>query len=230
MYQYGSGVKKNINEAVKWYTKSSDMGHPTAQLSLGNLYLLGEGVEKNIAKGLELINKAAEQNYPDALNRLGVLYYRGENVSIDFRKALDYTKKAVEYDNDNITAIENLAYYYENGVGTDKDYKIAKDYYLKAIKTDSTHTDNYISIGIMHLIGGYGLPQSDAEFIRYCELAEKAGNLTAKQTLGNYYTNKGSKVYKEGNYYLARYYFNLAVSKGNTTAENNIRIMNAKGQ
>lgn len=229
MYQYGFGVKADADEAIIWYTKSSNLGHPTAQLSLGNLYLLGESVEKNISKGLELINKAADQNYPAALNRLGVLYYRGEIVSIDFRKALEYTKKAVEYDNDNVTAVENLAYYYENGVGTEKNYSVAKEYYLRAVNNDSTRTENFIKVGLLYLAGGFGLTKSDSEFIRYCELAEKAGNLVARQILGKYYLDKGYKAYNEQNYSLARSYFNLAITKDNTTAQNNLRFMNEKG-
>lgn len=232
MYRYGSGTRVDLKEAVKWYTKSADKGHPTAQLALGLMYLYGEGVEKDSVQGLDLINKAADQNYSGALSRLGYLYHRGEFVGIDFKKSLDYTRRAVEYDNDNITAIENLAYDYKEGVGTEKDYREAEKYYSRAIHQDSsTAGKNYLNIAFLHLEGGYGLTKSEEQFIYYCDLAEKAGNKEISELLGNFFNMKGVEAYsKERNYTAARRYFELAIGRGSKKALENLHVMNSNGR
>lgn len=229
MYQYGYGVGKDMNEAVKWYMKSADLGHPASQVSLGILYLNGDGVEKNVTKGLDLLNKAAEQNYSYALNYLGYLYDRGDVVYRDYKKANEYYRKAIEFDNDNYSAMENLARDYVLGLSVDKNYAVAKGYYLKAIKTDSTRSYDYVIIGELYFTGGYGLPQSDEEFVRYCELAQRSGSLT-EEGLGKKYNDIGVKAYNEGNYTRARYFFNLGARKNNVTAQRNIEYLDREGK
>ncbi len=232
MYQYGSGTDLNLNEAVKWYEKSAKKGHPTAQLALGNMYLEGiGGVNQDIVKGLSLINSAAKQNYSGALSKLGYLYYMGKHVATDHKLSFEYTKKAVDYDNDNITAIENLAFDCKEGAGVEKDFAEAKKYYLKAIKQDSTTAGkNYIKIAQLHLEGGNNLQKNESEFIRYCELSEQSGSAEAIEILAYYYNQKGVASHGAGNYNLARQYFEKAISKENSQAKNNLRIMNQNGQ
>ncbi len=205
------------------------MGHPEAQLSLGNLYLNGKGVEEDKEKGIELIHKAANQNYSSALSRLGYLYYMGEVVEEDYDKSFQFTKKAVEYDNDNVVAMENLGYDYKKGVGTEKDFVLAKEYYIKAIQTDSTRTENYIRIAELYEMGGFGLEKSDSLYIRYCQLAEDSGNQRGKRLLGDFYNSKGYDYFIQGNYSQAKRYFKLAKTKGNTVGEKNLEYMEMKG-
>ncbi|WP_044173644.1 serine/threonine-protein kinase [Flectobacillus major] len=227
MYFYGNGTDINFEEAAKWYKKSAEKGHPTAQLALGNMYLEGIGMPQDIIKGLELINSAAKQNYSSALSRLGYLYYMGKYVATDYERSFQYTKKAVDYDNDNITAIENLAFDYKEGTGVEKDYAEAKKYYLKAIKQDSsTAGKNYLRIALLYLKGGYKLKSSESEFIIFCELSEQHGNVDATKLLGIYYNENGVKYYNSSSYIMARDYFEKAIAKGNVQAKNNLRIMN----
>nr|WP_295931857.1 serine/threonine-protein kinase [uncultured Dyadobacter sp.] len=230
-YQYGSGTDVNLGEAVRWYKASSQKGHPAAQLALGNMYLTGTGVGKSIAEGMKLIYKAANQNYSPALSRLGYLFFMGDIVGKDDVKSFTNTKKAVEFDNDNIVAIENLAYDYRNGVGTAKSYKEAEACYLKAIKNDSTTAaKNYLNIAYLYEVGGFGVVGSEDQFVKYCDLAEKHGNTSAAQVLGVYYNQKGIKAHQEGLYVSARRYFGLAAAKGNTAAAGNVVYMNRRGE
>ena len=201
MYEYGQGVEMNIDEAFKWYKKSADRGHPTSLLRLGNMYLEGKGVEKNIVKGLELIKQAANQNYSSALSKLGYLYFVGEIVPMDKELSFNYTKKAVDYDNDNITAIENLAYNYKTGSGTGVDFRLAKQYYEKAIKLDENSAGrNYFRISLLYSEGGIGIKKSESEFLKYCKLSEEHNYSSAKEQLGIFYNKKGVEYYNNGNY------------------------------
>ena len=47
MYANGTGVAKDVAEAVTWFRKAAEQGHPPAQYLLGYYYALGEGLETN---------------------------------------------------------------------------------------------------------------------------------------------------------------------------------------
>lgn len=231
MYLYGSGTPVNLPEAVRWYRSSAQKGHPTAQLALGNMYLTGNGVGQSTTEGMKLINKAAAQNYSPALSRLGYLYFTGNIIAKDDLKSFANTRKAVDFDNDNIVAIENLAYDYKNGVGVAKSYKEAEKCYLKAIKNDSTSAGkNYLNIAALYEVGGFGIVGDEFQFVKFCDLAEKHGNTSVPEVLGVYYNQKGVKAHDDGLYASARKYFGLAVAKGNASAAGNIRHMNSLGE
>ena len=46
-YYSGQGVKKNFNEALKWFTKAAAQGFAKAQADLGSMYFIGKGVKQN---------------------------------------------------------------------------------------------------------------------------------------------------------------------------------------
>jgi TPR repeat protein len=230
MYRTGTGVPQSTADAVKWYEKSAAKGHPTAQLALGNMYLTGDGVARNINKGLELINKAADQDYSAALTYLGYFYFKGLYVPRDDNKSFGYTKRAVDFDNDNTTAIENMAYNYVTGTGTLPDFSLAKVYYLKAIDSESpNYANDWAHIAELYLKGGYNLEQSDERFLTLSQLAERLGSALAKQNLGNYYVKKAIASFKAKNYLKARSYFVKARDEGDNVGEAGIRYLNNHG-
>ncbi len=51
-YQTGSGVKKNLPEAVKWYHLGANRGDFQAALALADMYLAGEGTQQNEEKAI----------------------------------------------------------------------------------------------------------------------------------------------------------------------------------
>jgi TPR repeat protein len=74
MYQDGTGVPKNEQEAVKWFTKAAEQGDADGQVWLGAMYLGGRGVPKNEQEAVKWLTKAAEQGNADAreaLQRMG---------------------------------------------------------------------------------------------------------------------------------------------------------------
>ena len=44
MYLRGDGVKKQPDEAVKWFRMAAEQGNPHAQYELGLCYALGDGI------------------------------------------------------------------------------------------------------------------------------------------------------------------------------------------
>ncbi|KEA64826.1 hypothetical protein ADIMK_1279 [Marinobacterium lacunae] len=74
MYEFGQGVKRDIDAAFSWYQKSADQGNVTAWHNLGRCYNFGTGVEQNYATAEQWYRKAAEQGHQDAMFFLGTLY------------------------------------------------------------------------------------------------------------------------------------------------------------
>src|SRR4051812_37630388 len=47
IYAQGNGVKKDYNEAIKWFKKAADAGDAAAQSDLGFIYAQGQGVKQD---------------------------------------------------------------------------------------------------------------------------------------------------------------------------------------
>ena len=68
MYAYGTGVSRNVTEAVKWYRKAAEQSNPDAQGNLGVMYGDGDGILKDLSKAKYWIKKAYDN--PDAKTRV----------------------------------------------------------------------------------------------------------------------------------------------------------------
>lgn len=65
-YEFGNGIEKNLQEAVKWYTTSANKGYKHAQYRLG---ILSEQSE-NISEALSWYKKAAFQGHEEAQKKV----------------------------------------------------------------------------------------------------------------------------------------------------------------
>jgi len=74
MYEFGQGVKRDIDAAFGWYQKASEQGNVTAWHNLGRCYNFGTGVEQNYETAEAWYRKAAEQGHQEAMFFLGTLY------------------------------------------------------------------------------------------------------------------------------------------------------------
>ena len=57
-YENGTGVKRNYQEAVKWYRKAAEQDDVTAQRLLGICFYKGRGVKKNYQRAAEWLRKS----------------------------------------------------------------------------------------------------------------------------------------------------------------------------
>ena len=73
----GSGVPKNYEKAVEWYTRAAESGNKEAQNELGFMYTVGKGVEQDAEKGAEFFIKAAYNGLAVAQYNVGIMYYTG---------------------------------------------------------------------------------------------------------------------------------------------------------
>ena len=83
MYQYGQGVTRNHQTAVKWYTLAAEQGDTYAQSNLGSMYQFGQGVAQNDKTAIKWYTLAAEQGNAIAQGKLGVMYALGDGVIRD---------------------------------------------------------------------------------------------------------------------------------------------------
>ena len=66
MYLEGSGVPKNPDKAVKFFSKAADLGSDEAMLMLGKLSLSGEGMVLSKRNAERWLKKAAGRGNAEA--------------------------------------------------------------------------------------------------------------------------------------------------------------------
>lgn len=106
LYETGSGLEKNEEEAVKWYKKAAEQGYAKAQFNLAKQYALGHGVEQNDQEAMQWYLAAAKQGLTNAMTNLGAMYATGRGVKKDEAKAIEWYQKAAG--NGDSVAIHNL--------------------------------------------------------------------------------------------------------------------------
>ena len=194
-YRFGIGTEENIKQAIKVFTPSAEQGNAMSLGHLSELYLEQDKIEK--AKPLML--KAAEKNNSKAQLNLSF-------IDDDTEKSLYWLNRAAE--NNEISAIMNLAYYYH-----DKDIKKAASYYQKAADLD----DDQAVVELSYLYeNGEGVEKNDEKAV---ELLDKAVGLENFEAM-----NKLSIRYLEGrgverNYEMAEALFNNIIALDESLSE-----------
>lgn len=97
-----TGLEKATNdaqtrEALKTLQQAAALGHPPAQLQLGELYKLGQGVEQDAAQARIWYQRAAEGGNVLAMHRVGVMAARGQGGSADLPAAIAWFEKAANF-------------------------------------------------------------------------------------------------------------------------------------
>lgn len=99
------------DEAIQYFSKAVEKGHPLAIHNLGNCYFYAWGVERDTDKAIELWRKGAEMNNPDSLYALGNCYLLGEYIAQDIDKAIE--SFALSANLGNQMAVEKLIDVYD---------------------------------------------------------------------------------------------------------------------
>lgn len=119
MYQDGDGVAKNLDEAVKWYTKSADLGYKEAQYTLGALVFQRQIQSISYPQAVTYYEQAAKQGHVKSQLNLGMLYFRGDVIAQDLPAAVQWLSLAAS--NNNSEAQGYLAQLYQQGAGVEQD-------------------------------------------------------------------------------------------------------------
>lgn len=123
-------VKKNLDEAIKYYKKASDSEYAYAYNNLGKI----EEENKNYELAFEYFLKSANLGESWACNKVGE-YYRTGLVEKDMHKAFEYYNKGID------ASINTLCYY--------NYYNLAKYYFLNGyenIEKDEIKAIEFLNI------------------------------------------------------------------------------------
>ncbi len=93
-YDTGQGVRRDPEEALRWYRSAGEQGHTLAALNSGLLYDSGEGVSRDATTAAVWYRKAAEADNGRAAYNLGQLYENGEGVPRDSAQAAAWYERA----------------------------------------------------------------------------------------------------------------------------------------
>lgn len=118
MSQNGDGVPKNMDEAVKWYTKSAELGYKEAQYTLGSLVFQRQIHSISYPQAVAYYEQAAQQGHVKSQLNLGMLYLRGEVIEQDMPNAVKWLSLAAS--NNNSEAQGYLAELYQQGAGVEQ--------------------------------------------------------------------------------------------------------------
>ena len=89
-------VKKDMSEAIKWYRKAAEQGHPDAAYFVGVAYLTGDGVKKDKEEALKWFFFAAERGSATSEFLIGKYYEFGKK---DLSEALKWYRRAARHGN-----------------------------------------------------------------------------------------------------------------------------------
>jgi len=94
-YNKGLIVKKNINEAARWFNRCLELEHLSSLPELALIYLLDKNT---ITEGYSLLKSAVEKGNQHATFQLGLCYLYGKGVQLNLESAKDCFIKALDHD------------------------------------------------------------------------------------------------------------------------------------
>jgi TPR repeat protein len=116
-------VRKDYEEAFRWFQKGAEAGDSSAQTNLGYMYDQGLGRQRNPSTAAACYGKAADAGNPLGENNLADMYLRGDGVQQDNAAAFRWFQRAAVQGHTG--ARIKLGYMYAEGRGTGKDPEAA---------------------------------------------------------------------------------------------------------
>jgi len=204
IYLKGQHVSHDLNKAFNLILLSAKQNNSEGQNNLGTMYLRGQGCQKDKNKAMDYFLKAAKQNHSGAASNVGALL-QDDGLTLE---AITWYKKAIVLDNDNINPLFNLGYLFSYSDESIKNYAESRKYFEKAAELNCVNSQFYL--GMMYFYGR-GVDK-DIEKAKYWLLkAASEGSSTAQLNLGRLY-------YQEGDWGLARSFFEESSLNGNSEA------------
>jgi TPR repeat protein len=180
IYEDGSGVRADPEQAAKWYKLAAEKGNIGAQRQLGILYYSGKlGPEESGKKaGVVWFRQAAEGGDIYSQNQLGEYYGDDDNPDRNLSQASMWRQKAAEQGDAAAQAV--LGWYYEEGKGVPKDNKLASQWFQKS--ADQGDSDGQFSLAGCYF-QGKGVDQDIPKALELFHKSAAAGNWRAQSML-----------------------------------------------
>ncbi|CAG8612500.1 15864_t:CDS:2, partial [Dentiscutata erythropus] len=139
-YETGWNIRKNMKQAIKWYTKASEGGCTIAE------YMLGEYYYKlnKYKKAINYLKSAADKGNALAMNTLGICYQKGYGTNVDKVKGFKLFEKAAK---EGLPASQyELGDCYEYGNGTKINLRKSLDWYKEASEKNPNYRIHAIRV------------------------------------------------------------------------------------
>jgi TPR repeat protein len=94
MYHTGNGVKRDLQQAIGWYTLAAEQNHAIAQNNLATFYENGLEVIPDEKAAFILYKKSAESGYSFAQYNLGRMYAEGRGTPKNIKEAKYWWRSA----------------------------------------------------------------------------------------------------------------------------------------
>lgn len=214
-YQFGMGVDKDVSKAVDWYIESSPeekervkemfLSTNIATLSGADAYkvatfLLEFNDDICKSKALDLLIDSAENGFAEAQKYLAKLFFEGDEALKNDSLAVLYWSKAAEQN--EASAIHNIATCYYNGNGVTQNLKKAFELYKKS--ADMMFPMAFFEVGNAYEKGFDGVVEPDyKKAIEYYEKGIELGNADCMNNLAvMYMVGKGVRKNRKKAYKL----------------------------
>jgi len=248
------GVKKDLEEAAKWYRLAAERGYVEAQNSLGSCYHFGQGVGKDKKDAAKWYRLAAEQGNGISQYFLGQMYRDGDGVPQDRDEALKWLRLAAQNDSNIKSVLKGAKKEYlemggeksllnqtdatqmsahqqfEKGgehfrkSGAKNEQEAAKWYRLAA---ERGHAEAQQRLGYLYYYG-QGVDKDWSESAKWYRLAAEQGDGQALNELGHIYYSGGNGVVKD--YAEAAKWYRLAAERGDEFAKKRLIDMVKSGE
>ena len=165
-----AAVKKDEEEAFRWYKKAAENNYPPAYFMLGRRYATGTGTKQNYSEAMTWFKKSDESR---ASYEIGKIYYYGYGRDHDYVQAIKYFNEAAERleHNNAKNKMSNCSDYvytrlgkmYYEGQGVKQDFEEAVKYFNK----NSNHPENAFYLGKIYYENNVRHNKNPAEIAEY---------------------------------------------------------------
>jgi TPR repeat protein/SpoVK/Ycf46/Vps4 family AAA+-type ATPase len=183
-YAQGEGVRKDEEEAARWFLRSAEQGNAEAQRYLAFAFLHGRGVKEDIAEGIRRLRLAAEAGDAPAQREMGYHFAVGSGVALDEEQAVRWFRLAA--DRGDAIAQYNLGYALASGSGVPKDPIESIHWYRLAAEQSRPEAQCALGEAFEH---GLGVGVDYERSAHWNRLAAEQGNAEACGNLGWLYEN-----------------------------------------
>ncbi|WP_260929326.1 tetratricopeptide repeat protein [Novosphingobium sp. 9] len=124
------GAERNVMDALAWFGKAAQAGHPMGMNMVGRCIEHGWGTLIDKAQAALWYRAAAERGLDWGQYNLATLLALGDGVSCDLHQALALFRKAAEQG--HAKSINMIGSFYEDGWAVERDRAIAARHYRRA--------------------------------------------------------------------------------------------------
>ena len=136
-------------EAVKWFSRSAELGDEYAMVELGEAYRDGYGVERDPDRALELFRAAAAKDVERAFYDIGLCYEQGIGAAADATEAVKWFRRAAQCGEED--AQKSLGDAYRDGRGVEQNDAEAFKWYRRAAEQENS--DAVVCVGLCYEMG-----------------------------------------------------------------------------